>query len=63
MNLDNNTTQIIIAIITLFAAILGGTLISKKVIQKKSSKNKISKVNIFGNNSKIVGGDDNSVHK
>jgi hypothetical protein len=63
MNLDDNTTKIIIAIITVITVIMGGAFISIRKTRKNKSKNSISNINISGNNSKVVGGDDNSKNK
>lgn len=60
MNLDDNTTKIILGLIALLTVIVSGALISIKKIRKRNTRNTISNVKITGNNSKVVGGDDNS---
>jgi len=60
MNLDDNTTKIIVGLIALLTVIVSGALISIKKIRKRNTRNTISNVKITGDNSKVVGGDDNS---
>lgn len=50
MNLDENTTKIIIAIIGIVA--VGGTIIGVKISKKKNSNNTINQ-----NNNTVTGGD------
>lgn len=58
MNLDNNITQIILAIIALLGAVLGGTYYFKW----KKSKNKQKDITIKGDKSRVTGGDDKSIN-
>ncbi len=61
MNLeDDNTTKIILGLIALLTVIVSGALISIKKTRKRNTRNTISNVKITGDNSKVVGGDDNS---
>lgn len=63
MNLDDNTTKIILGLIALLTVIVSGALISIKKTRKRNTRNTISNVKITGGNSKVVGGDDNSRNK
>lgn len=54
--MEDNSTKIILGIITIIIALLGGALYSKK----RKNKVKQSNINIEGDKNKIVGGDDNS---
>lgn len=54
--MDNNTTKIILGVIAIIAALIGGSLYSKK----RSNKVKQTNIEIKGDKNKIVGGDDNS---
>ncbi len=58
--MEDNTTQIIIAVIALVTAIIGGTLISINKSRKRSTQTKQDKIKIKGNKNKVIGGDDNS---
>jgi len=60
MNLDDNTTKIVLGLIALLTVIVSGALISIKKTRKRNTRNTISNVNITGDKSKVVGGDDNS---
>jgi len=55
--MDDNTTEIIIVVITLIATLIGGVLYSKKRINKV----KQTKIKITGKKNKVIGGDDNSI--
>ncbi len=63
MNLDDNTTKIVLGLIALLTVIVSGALISIKKTRKRNTRNTISDVKITGDNSKVVGGDDNSRNK
>ena len=63
MNFDENTTKIVLGIIALLTVIVSGALITIKKTKKKNTRNTISNIEISGDNSKVVGGDDNSKHK
>ena len=63
MNFDENSTKIILGLIALLTVIISGALITIKKTKKRSTRNTISNVKISGNNSKIVGSDDNSNSK
>ncbi len=54
--MEDNTTKIILGIITIIVALVGGALYSKK----RSNKVKQTKIKIKGNKNTIVGGDNNS---
>jgi glucose uptake protein GlcU len=58
--MEDNTTQIIIAVIALVTAIIGGALISINKSRKRSTKTKQDNIKIKGNKNKVIGGDDNS---
>jgi hypothetical protein len=60
INMDENTTKIILAIIGIVTILVSGALISIKRIKKRESKNSISNITIKGNRNKLVGGNDNS---
>lgn len=63
MTFDENTTKIGLGIIALVTVIVSGALITIKKTKKKNTRNSISNIDISGNNSKVVGGDDNSNNK
>jgi glucose uptake protein GlcU len=54
--MEDNTTKIIIGIIALITALIGGALYSKK----RNNKVKQTKIKIKGKKNKVIGGDDNS---
>ncbi len=54
--MEENTTKIIIGIIALITALIGGALYSKKRTNKVTQSN----IKIKGKKNKIVGGDNNS---
>ncbi|CAL2061989.1 hypothetical protein [Tenacibaculum sp. 190524A05c] len=58
--MEDNTTKIIIAVIALVTAIIGGALISINKSRKRNTKSSQDNITIKGNNNKVVGGDDNS---
>jgi len=59
MGIDENTTKIILAIVALVSAILGGSLFAIK--KSKNRRNNVKQENITINGSgKVVGGDDRS---
>lgn len=55
MNIDNNTTQIIIAIIGIVA--VGGTIVAVKIRKSKRNNNTVTQNNNTVTNGDIVGGD------
>jgi hypothetical protein len=59
-NMEDNTTKIIITIIALVAAIIGGALISINKSRKRNTKTNQDSIKIKGNKNKVIGGDDNS---
>lgn len=63
MTFDENTIKIVLGIIALVTVIVSGALITIKKTKKKTTRNSISNIDISGNNSKVVGGDDNSKNK
>ncbi|WP_196888230.1 hypothetical protein [Aureivirga sp. CE67] len=63
MNFDENTTKIIIALIAVLTIIVSGALITIKKTKKRTTKNSFTNVNVSGNDSKIVAGDDNSKNR
>lgn len=58
--MDNNSTEIIVSIVTLIGAIVGGTIYFKS--KKKYKRNNVvqKKIKIKGNHNKVIGGDDKS---
>ena len=48
MNLDDNTTKIVLGLITLLTVIVGGALISIKKTRKRNTRNTISNVKLTG---------------
>ena len=62
MNLDENTTNLILAIIALLTVIVSGALITIKKTRKRNTKNTISQIHFAGSKNKVVGGDDNSTN-
>lgn len=58
--MEDNTTQIIIGVIALVTAIIGGALISINKSRKRNTKTKQDNIKIKGNKNKVIGGDDNS---
>ncbi len=63
MEFDDNTTKIVLSLIALLTVLVSGALITIKKTKKRNTKNTISNVEISGDNSKIIGGDDNSTNK
>ncbi|WP_346881289.1 hypothetical protein [uncultured Algibacter sp.] len=58
--MEDNSTKIIIAIIALVTAIIGGALISINKSRKRNTKTNQDNIKIKGNKNKVIGGDDNS---
>lgn len=58
--MEDNTTKILIAVIALVTAIIGGTLISINKSRKRNTKTNQDNIKIKGNKNKVIGGDDNS---
>jgi len=58
--MEDNSTKIIIAVIALITAIIGGALISINKSRKRNTKTKQDNIKIKGNKNKVIGGDDNS---
>jgi len=58
--MEDNTTKIIIAVIALVTAIIGGALISINKSRKRNTKSSQDNIKIKGNKNKVIGGDDNS---
>lgn len=58
--MEDNTTKIIIAVIALVTAIIGGALISINKSRKRNTKTNQDNIKIKGNKNKVIGGDDNS---
>ena len=56
--MENNTTNIIIAVITLITAIISSALIS--INKSRKRKTKQNNIKIKGDKNKVIGGDDNS---
>jgi LPXTG-motif cell wall-anchored protein len=54
--MDDNTTKIILGVIAIITALVGGALYSKK----RRNKVKQTDIKIKGDKNRIVGGDDNS---
>jgi uncharacterized protein YneF (UPF0154 family) len=58
--MEDNTTKIIIAVIALVTAIIGGALISINKSRKRNTKTNQDNIKIKGNKNKVIAGDDNS---
>ena len=58
--MEDNSTKIIIAVIALITAIIGGALISINKSRKRNTKTNQDNIKIKGNKNKVIGGDDNS---
>ncbi|WP_299221250.1 hypothetical protein [uncultured Aquimarina sp.] len=58
--MEDNTTKIIIAVIALVTAIIGGALISINKSRKRNTKTNQDNIKIKGKKNKVIGGDDNS---
>lgn len=58
--MEENTTEIVIAVIALLTAIVGGAWISIKKSKKRNQKSNQENISIKGKNNKVIGGDDNS---
>ncbi|SNR74281.1 hypothetical protein SAMN04488009_3538 [Maribacter sedimenticola] len=58
--MEDNKTEIIIAVIALITAIIGGALISINRSKKRNTKSSQDNIKIKGNKNKVIGGDDNS---
>lgn len=58
--MEDNTTKIIIAVIALITAIIGGALISINKSRKRKTETNQENINIKGNKNKVIGGDDNT---
>ena len=57
--MDENLTKVLLGIIGIITATLGASIVIKKTNRKTVQKN----IEISGDNSKVVGGDDNSFNK
>ena len=62
MTFDENQTKIIIAIVGILVAIIGGSFIAVKISRKRSNNVRQENIDISGSG-KVVGGDDNSTNK
>ncbi len=62
MNFDDNTTKIVLAIIGIIAAIIGGSFIAIKISKKRSNNVRQENITINGSG-KVVGGDDKSSNR
>lgn len=58
--MEDNTTEIIIAVIALVTAIIGGAFISINKSKKRNTKSSQDNIQIKGDKNKVIGGDDNS---
>ena len=58
--MEDNMTKIIIAVIALVTAIIGGALISINKSRKRNTKSSQDNIKIKGDKNKVIGGDDNS---
>ncbi|MHA7056110.1 hypothetical protein ACWGOQ_0002750 [Aquimarina sp. M1] len=58
--MEDNTTKIIIAVIALVTAIIGGALISINKSRKRNTNTNQDNIKIKGKKNKVIGGDDNS---
>lgn len=58
--MEDYTTKIVIAVIALVTAIIGGALISINKSRKRNTKTNQDNIKIKGNKNKVIGGDDNS---
>lgn len=61
MNLDENTTKIVLAVVAILATMLGGSVIAIKKNKRRSNNVKQENIRITGSG-KVVGGDDNSTN-
>lgn len=62
MDLNENSTKIILGVFALVTVIVGSAWVSKKKNKKRSSRNMVSNIKIEGDKNKIIGGDDNSTN-
>jgi glucose uptake protein GlcU len=60
MDFNDNTTKIILAIIALVIAIIGGSFISIRRSKNRRNNVRQDNIDVSGDNSKVIGGDDNS---
>lgn len=60
--MEDNVIKLLIEILVAIGALVGGTLIVKKVIMSRKNITKQKNITIFGDNSKVVGGDDTSIN-
>ncbi|UII30910.1 hypothetical protein LVD17_21690 [Fulvivirga ulvae] len=58
--MEDSTAKIMVAIIALLTAIIGGALISINRSRKRNTKSSQDNIKIKGNKNKVIGGDDNS---
>ncbi len=59
MSIDPNSTKVLLAIVAVLAALVGGSLVAIKKSKKRSNKVRQENITISGTG-KVVGGDDNS---
>lgn len=58
--MGENTTQIILGLIALATAIIGGALFTINKSKKRNTKTNQDNISIKGDGNKVIGGDDNS---
>jgi hypothetical protein len=58
--MEDNTFKIMMAVIALVTAIIGGALVSINKSRKRNTKSSQDNIKIKGNKNKVIGGDDNS---
>ncbi|HEY0744379.1 MAG TPA: hypothetical protein VGD40_23095 [Chryseosolibacter sp.] len=63
MNLDENTTKIVVGVLVLLTAAVGGAIISIRKSKNRQTRTHQENITIGGSNNKVVGGDDNSERK
>lgn len=62
MNLDDNTTKIILYILGIIVAIIGASFIAIKISKKRSNNVRQENIIVKGSG-KVIGGDDKSINK
>jgi len=60
--MEDNVVKLLTEILVVIGALVGGTFIVKKVITTRKNITKQKNINISGNNSKVIGGDDSSIN-
>jgi hypothetical protein len=58
--MDYNSTKIVLQVIAALVVILGGSFLTFKIARRRSNKVRQDNITVSGNNSKVLGGDDNS---